>query len=118
MRRILVVDDESAIRKLYHKEFLEDGYDVILAKSGQEALDKIENDRNIDLVILDIKMEGMDGLEVLNELRVKTKEIPVILNSAYSTYKSDFTSWLADAYLGKSYDLTELKEKVQELIPV
>lgn len=118
MSRIMVVDDESAIRKLYQKEFLENGYDVIVVKNGQEALDKVENDKNIDLIILDIKMEGLDGLEVLNELRVKTREIPVILNSAYSTYKSDFTSWLADAYLVKSYDLTELKEKVQELLSV
>lgn len=118
MSRILVVDDESAICKLYQKEFLEDGYDVVLAKNGQEALDKVESNRNIDLVILDIKMEGMDGLVVLNELRGKTKEIPVILNSAYSVYKSDFTSWLADAYLVKSYDLTELKEKVRELLTV
>ena len=71
-----------------------------------------------DLIILDIKMKNMDGLDVLEELRAKTVGVPVILNSAYSTYKNNFTSWLADAYLVKSGDLSELKEKVKELLPV
>lgn len=118
MSTILVVDDEPAIRKLYEKEFAEDGFNVLLAGSGDEALIKVEQQNNIDLVILDIKMEGKDGLQVLDTLRNRSKSIPVILNSAYSTYKNDFTSWLADAYLVKSHDLTELKTKVQELLMV
>ncbi|MCP4581900.1 MAG: response regulator [candidate division Zixibacteria bacterium] len=118
MRKILIVDDEPAIRKLYQKEFTEDGYNVMLAGSGDEALDKVGEDEKIDLVILDIKMEEKDGLEVLDVLRKKNRSLPVILNSAYSTYKNDFTSWLADAYLVKSHDLTELKDKVQELLLV
>jgi DNA-binding response OmpR family regulator len=118
MKRIMIVDDEPAIRKLYQKEFSEEGFDVLLAASGQEALSKVENESNLDLIILDIKMEGKDGLEVLDELRTKFKGLSVILNSAYSTYKNDFTSWLADAYLVKSHDLTELKDKVQELLAI
>jgi len=118
MNTILIVDDEPAIRKLYEKEFAEDGYNIILAGSGDEALNLVENAQQIDLVILDIKMEGKDGLQVLDLLRNRNKGIPVILNSAYSTYKNDFTSWLADAYLVKSHDLTELKGKVQELLTV
>jgi DNA-binding response OmpR family regulator len=118
MKRIMIVDDEPSIRKLYQKEFAEDGYEVILASSGQDALNRAENEKSLDLVILDIKMEGKDGLEVLDELRGKFKGLPVILNSAYSTYKNDFTSWLADAYLVKSPDLSELKEKVRELLTV
>ncbi len=118
MSTLLGVDDESAIRKLYEREFKDDGFEVILAKNGNEALSSIECNDNIDLVILDIKMEDKDGLEVLDSIRNKHRGLPVILNSAYSTYKSDFTSWLADAYLVKSHNLTELKEKVQELLAV
>jgi DNA-binding response OmpR family regulator len=114
----MIVDDEPSIRRLYQKEFSEDGYEVVLASSGQEALNQIDNEKYPDLVILDIKMEDKDGLEVLDELRGKHKGLPVILNSAYSTYKNDFTSWLADAYLVKSPDLSELKEKVRELLTV
>jgi DNA-binding response OmpR family regulator len=118
MNTILIVDDEPAIRQLYQKEFIEDGYKVILADSGEEALTRINDNGDVDLVILDIKMDGKDGLEVLDNIRNRCKGLPVILNSAYSTYKNDFTSWLADAYLVKSHDLTELKEKVQELLTI
>lgn len=116
MSKILIVDDEPAIRKLYQKEFADEGYDILLAKDGSDALSTVESNNDIDLVILDIKMEGKDGLEVLDAIRSKYKGLPVILNSAYSTYKNDFTSWLADAYLVKSHDLSELKEKVEELL--
>jgi len=116
MRKILIVDDEPAIRRLYQKEFADDGYDILLAENGSTALSTVDSNNDIDLVILDIKMEETDGLEVLDAIRSKHRGLPVILNSAYSTYKNDFTSWLADAYLVKSHDLNELKEKVKELL--
>lgn len=118
MSTILVVDDEAAICRLYEKELTEDGYAVIVAENGAEAIQRVESSNSIDLVILDIKMEGQDGLEVLDAIRRRNRGLPVILNSAYTTYKNDFMSWLADAYLVKSHDLTELKEKVQELLTV
>ncbi len=118
MNTILVVDDEPAIRKLYQKEFSEDGFDVILAENGSKALSMVDENKDIDIVILDIKMEGKNGLEVLDTLRNRFKGLRVILNSAYSTYKNDFTSWLADAYLVKSHDLAKLKEKVNELLAI
>src|SRR4030067_458259 len=99
MRNILIVDDEEGIRDLYENELQGEGFATHSVSSGEEALNYINHDNNIDLVILDIKMEKMDGLEVLEELRTKTNGIPVILNSAYSTYKNNFTSWLADAYV-------------------
>ena len=115
MHNILVVDDEVALSKLYEQELQEEGYNVYLAKNGDEAL-RIAQDQHIDLMVLDIKMEGKDGLEVLNEFRQKNSNTPVILNSAYSTYKDDFSSWLADAYIVKSGNLDELKNKIQELV--
>jgi DNA-binding response OmpR family regulator len=63
-------------------------------------------------------MDDLDGLEVLENIRTETNKVPVILNSAYSTYKNNFTSWLADAYLVKSSNLSELKDKVRELLTV
>jgi len=116
MRNILIVDDEEGIRGLYEMEFQSEGFQTYSVSSGREALKYFEDRRPVDLVILDIKMDNMDGLDVLEELRSKTVGVPVILNSAYSTYKNNFTSWLADAYLVKTSDLTELKEKVRELL--
>jgi DNA-binding response OmpR family regulator len=112
---ILVVDDEEHIRKLYEKELSEEGYLVKTANSGEEAL-KIAQSQPPDLVILDIKLQEQNGLEILGDLKKINQHTPVILNSAYSTYKSDFQSWLADAYLVKSPNLYELKKKIKELL--
>lgn len=117
MKTILLVDDEEHILKLYQKVFSDDGFQVRLAQSGEQAI-QIAKEGDTDLVILDIKMEGMSGLETLAELRKSKRNMPIILNSAYSTYKSDFQSWLADAYLVKSANVDELRLKVHELLEV
>lgn len=117
MKNILIVDDEEDIRSLYECELGGEGYKAISVSSGEEALQFLDsNDSGIDLVILDIKMGLLDGLQVLEKLRGKKSDLPVILNSAYSAYKNNFTSWLADAYLVKSSNLDELKNQVKELL--
>jgi DNA-binding response OmpR family regulator len=108
MKRILVVDDEEGIRQLYKEELEEEGYEVELAERGEEALEKISKAKP-DLVILDLRMPGMGGLEVLERIREQDKDLPVIICTAYGEYKSDLTTWASDAYIVKSADLTELK---------
>lgn len=115
MKTILVVDDDEPIRTLLTEELTEDGYRVITASNARDALKLVENEP-LDLVILDIRMPGMDGLEALPRILGKKEGLPVILNTAYSQYKESFMSWAADAYIVKSSDLTELKAKVKELI--
>jgi DNA-binding response OmpR family regulator len=112
---ILVVDDEEHIRRLYEKEFSDEGYQVKTAKDAEEGI-KIAQESPVNLVVLDIKMEGKNGLETLSDFRRINKDLPIILNSAYSTYKSDFQSWLADAYVVKSSNLEELKKTIRELV--
>jgi DNA-binding response OmpR family regulator len=114
-KRILVVDDEEGIRFLYQEEFEEEGYEVTLASSGEEALEKLSDD-GIDLVLLDIKMPGMDGVEVLRRVKEKSKDVPVILSTAYPHYKHEFGTWACDAYVVKSSDLTELKEIIKGIL--
>ncbi len=113
--RLLIVDDEESIRLLYQQEFADEGYHVLLASSGEEALKVLEKEP-VDLVILDIRMKEMSGLEALQHIVKEKKNLPVILCSAYSSYQDDFSSWLADAYVIKSSDLTELKEEVKRLL--
>lgn len=115
MKTLLIVDDEKNIRTLYEQELNEDGYQVLLAEDGKQALDIIAK-KHIDLAVLDIKMEGMNGIEALKRMMEMNKDIKVILNSAYSYYKSDFSTWSADAYLIKSSDTSELKKKIGELL--
>lgn len=115
METILVVDDDDAIRLLIEMELTEEGYRVLTASNAKEALDLVENE-DLDLVILDIRMPGMDGLEALPRILGLKEGLKVILNTAYSQYQESFMSWAADAYVIKSSDLTELKAKVKELL--
>ncbi len=114
--KILFVDDDANIRLLYETVFTKEGYDVLLAESGEEGRAIIEKDPEIDLVVLDIKMKGESGLKTLQQLVKEKKNIPVIICSAYSSYQDDFTSWLADAYVVKSPDLSDLKMAIKRLL--
>lgn len=115
MKKILFVDDEKNIRTLYERELAAEGYQVVLAGDAKEALEIIDREKP-DLVILDIRMPGMDGLEAMGRILDKDNKIPVILNSAYGSYQDNFMSWSADAYVVKSSDLTELKQKIREVL--
>ncbi len=65
---------------------------------------------------MDINLPLMDGIEAMGHILSKNKDIPIIINTAYSNYKDNFMSWAADAYIVKSSDLTELKNKIEELL--
>ena len=115
MKKILIVEDDESQRILYHDELSEAGYEVMLAANGREALNQLDRDKP-DLIILDIVMPVMDGMETLGRIIREYRDVPIILNTAYSSYRDDFMSWGADAYVVKSADLGELKEKVQEIL--
>ena len=117
MAYILVVDDDKNLAKMYEQELSDSGYEVGVRFSGVEALDAIGK-RRPDLVVLDIAMPGMDGIEALSKILGKDKTIPVILNTAYATYKDNFMTWSADAYVVKSGDIGPLKVKIAELLSV
>lgn len=115
--RLLVVDDEENIRFLFKEELEEEGYAVDVASNGLEALDKIKH-AAFDLVILDIKMPGMNGIEALNEIKNMNKSLPVILCSAYGEFKQDFSSWASDGYVVKSADTNELKQTIKDILGI
>ena len=115
MSQLLIVDDEKNILKLYEKEFREEGYDVIVATSGLEALQKLDKNP-VDLVILDIRMPELNGVDTLKKIMESPSKPPIILNSAYTSYKDNFLTWAAEAYVVKSSDLTELKTRAKEVL--
>lgn len=115
MKKILVVEDEESLRLLYQEELEAEGYQVITARNGKEAIQELEKGKP-DLIILDIVMPVMDGMETLGRIVGKGRKVPIILNSSYSGYREDFMSWVADAYVTKSSDLDELKSKVKTLL--
>jgi DNA-binding response OmpR family regulator len=111
MAKILVVDDEEHIRLLYSEELSEAGYQVITAADGYKLVERIDKEKP-DLIILDIKMVDYNGLDLLQEIRNKFYNLPVILCTAYDTFKDDIKAIAADFYVIKSFDLTELKKKI------
>ena len=115
MATVLIVDDDEHQRLLYREEFEMDGYRVLLASSGQGAVAMVA-DRDVDVVVLDIAMPGMDGVETLSKILDIDRQLPIILNTAYSSYKDDFMTWAAEAYVTKSSDLTTLKQCVQDAL--
>lgn len=115
MKRILVVDDEIHIGELYKIELEDEGYAVTVVNSGNEALTVVDSNPP-DLIVLDVQMPGMDGIETLEKLLGKDKGVPIILNTAFSHYKDDFTTWGADAYVVKSSDTSKLKAEIKRLI--
>lgn len=117
MNKILVVDDENHICKLYEEVFRRDGFEVLTAQDTKLAR-RLLDEKPPDVIILDIELDEDSGLNFLKYCKANYGWIPVILNSAYSIYKSDFHSWAADAYIVKTSDLEPLIQKVNELINV
>jgi DNA-binding NtrC family response regulator len=116
VKTILIVDDDEDSRLLCERELKFEGYATRSLSSGKEALEYLLENPDVKLMVLDIKMTPLTGIQVLEELRSKKIGIPVILYSDYPLYKSDFKTWLADAFLVKSSDLTELKKTVGEFL--
>ncbi|MBC7286510.1 MAG: response regulator [Armatimonadetes bacterium] len=112
---VLVVDDEEYHRLLYQEELEDNGYDVLVAESGPRALE-IVGSTKVDVVVLDIAMPGMDGVETLSRLLNINRQLPVILHTAYSDFRDDFTTWVAAAYVIKSSDLSPLIATIEEVL--
>lgn len=115
MKNILVVDDEENIRNLYKEELEDLGYAVTTASDGPSALAALDA-KTFDLVTLDMRMKGMDGIETLRRLKEKNSRLPVVISTAYEEYKNDFGSWASDAYIVKASDTTALLETVKKIL--
>ena len=114
MPTILIVEDEENLRELYQDELGQEGYDVLLAVDGKEAIE-MSQQHAPDLVVMDVRMPRMDGIEAMGRILSHNNTVPVIINTAYSSYKDNFMTWAADAYVVKSADLTELKQAIKSI---
>jgi DNA-binding response OmpR family regulator len=117
-KKILLVEDERSLCMLYEEEFCDEGFEVAAVRSGEEALKSLD-EYIPDLIILDIVLPGINGLETLAQIRERKDGIPrVILHTSHTKYRFDPKSRMADAYIMKSADLTELKGKSKELLGI
>lgn len=112
---VLIVEDEKNLLELYRSELTAEGYDVIVASTGKQAVELLKSKRP-DVVVMDIRMPEMDGIEALGKVVARHKNIPVIINTAYPSYQEDFRVWVADEYVIKSSDLTDLKRALRRVL--
>ncbi|HQU71017.1 MAG TPA: response regulator [Calditrichia bacterium] len=115
MAKILIVEDEEAQRLLYETEISEMGHDVVLAADGEAAVQKVRNEKP-DLLILDLMMPKVHGLDALRKALSLNPNLPVIIHTAYSHFKDNHLSWAAEAYVVKSSDLTELRNAIKRTL--
>jgi two-component system, OmpR family, response regulator MprA len=116
--RILVVDDERAVRESLRRALELEGYDVDLAEDGESALERLSGTAEADAVILDVLMPGIDGLEVCRRLRAGQNEVPVLMLTARAEIDSRVAGLDAgaDDYLPKPFALAELLARLRALL--
>jgi DNA-binding NtrC family response regulator len=115
--KILVVDDEKHVRTLFERVLVKEGYQVECAASGSEAIGKLASN-SFDLVVTDLKMDGIDGLDLIKKGKRANQDLPFVLISGYGTAQ---TAGLAakegaDVFLMKPIDITELKSAVKKAL--
>jgi len=113
---VMIVDDEVPFVEILTKRLEKKDLDVITAFSGQEALETLDKHRNVDVVILDVKMPGMDGLETLKKMKSAYPLTEVLMLTAHGTVESAIEGMRLGAfdYLMKPCDMEQLMDKVNE----
>lgn len=116
-KRVLVVDDELNSREGLSKILVKEGYIVYTAENGEKALQEAQK-FNFDLIITDLRMPEMDGIEVLKKIREKNKDIGVVIVTAYGEVNSYLTAMNLGAfeYLNKPIHLEELRRVIKKAI--
>ena len=116
--KILVVDDERAVRESLRRALELEGYEIELAEDGAQALERLEAEAEPDAMVLDVLMPGVDGLEVSRTLRRKGSKLPILMLTA-RTQVEDRVEGLdagADDYLTKPFALEELLARIRALL--
>jgi len=113
--KVLVIDDDYAIRYLYQEELSSEGYEVFTTGDCKSLLNTIR-EQEPDVIVLDIMMEGYNGLDLLQDIRNTYWELPVILCTSYPMFKYEPKSVSADYFVVKNSDLSNLKIKVEKAI--
>ena len=113
--RVLIVEDDENQRALYQEELADEGYEILTACDGRDALKMVE-ENHPNLVVTDVNMPVMDGLDMISRLIEMDRSIPIIIHTAYASYRDQFSSWSADAYVVKDSNLDELKATIKKLL--
>ncbi|MEX3745253.1 MULTISPECIES: response regulator [Lysinibacillus] len=118
MKRVLIVDDQPGIRLLLNEVVKKEGYSTYLAANGIEALRYAEE--GMDCVLLDMKIPGMDGIEILKRLKEKWPQLPVFMMTAYGELDvvQEALDLGAIRYFTKPFDIFEVRDEVNKTLQV
>jgi len=117
MHRILIIDDEIIIRKLFTRLLTREKYKVLTAADGKKGIETVKKEK-LDLVILDLKMPGIDGIEALKRIKEINKNIRVIIITAFGTIKSasDALNLGADDFISKPFDIAKIRMTIKNVL--
>lgn len=117
MKNVLIVDDQEGIRLLLQEVFKQEGYQTYLAADGYEALTMAKT-HCPDCVLLDMKIPGMDGITILQELKMMYPQLPVVMMTAYGEVDAQETTEKLGAvkYFSKPFNIAEVKETVNKIL--
>jgi DNA-binding response OmpR family regulator len=118
LKIILIVEKNKHLRESYRIALNDRGYETYALSSGEEALRFLGHENNVDLVVLDLKMDNFKSITIFEKLLAARENFKIILNSASSIYKHNKLTWLADAFLVKPFSLSELRNTVDTLLAV
>ncbi|MEN3013113.1 MAG: response regulator [Endomicrobiia bacterium] len=116
MKKILIVEDEELLLDAFSSALKKRNYDVVGISNGKDAIDYVK-DNSVDLIILDIKLPDMSGLEVLENIRKLLPNVPIIMCTAYDSFKTDYQIWAnkVSDYVVKPIVLEDIEEKIRKI---
>ena len=114
-KKLLIIEDNENTRELLMLEFVDEGYHVLGAESALSGLEFLQKNE-VDLVMLDLKMPGLDGIEALDKVQALNKQIPIIIHSGYDHFKENSFVHKATDYVLKSANLDPLKKSVDKCL--
>ena len=116
MKNILIIDDQPHLGKLFSEELMDEGYDVTSVSDSKSVKGCLENSRP-DLVVLDLYLNGFEGWDLLHDIKDAYPNLPVLIVTAYDSYKDDPRASQADGYLVKCFSAVDnLKHKITDLL--
>ncbi len=115
-KRILVIDDDEMLLEQLEEIFQDQGWEMMRAMTGETGLSTMEKAGPPDLVLLDLEMPGMGGQNILEHIRQKWPELPVIINTSHNEEMLNFKLWPADEFVVKSHDHTQLISTVRRYL--
>ena len=116
-KTVLVVEDEELLSRVYEDTLKKSGYDVTVARDGAAALKYLDANRP-DLAILDIKLPDISGFKILEEIRKRYRDLPVMMCTAYDSSKTDYEIWASQVedFQQKPILLDELRKRIKEIL--